>query len=84
MFLAPPSHASSAPSESLCGSPTQLSKLMCSHRRGATITRLRAETGADIIVGKEDDLITIIGDAESVGFAKEAILSIATRSGTRF
>ncbi len=67
---------------------------------------MRAETGADIVVGKEDDLITITGgefrcldvlstiirgltrtllsDAESVGFAKDAILSIATRSGGRF
>lgn len=31
--------------------------------RGATISRMRLETGADIQVGKEDDLITIIGGA---------------------
>ena len=29
--------------------------------KGATISRLRVETGADIQVGKEDDLITITG-----------------------
>lgn len=29
--------------------------------RGATISRMRLETGADIQVGKEDDLITITG-----------------------
>jgi hypothetical protein len=29
--------------------------------RGATISRMRAETGTDIVVGKEDDLITITG-----------------------
>ena len=29
--------------------------------RGSTIQRLRAETGADIQVGRDDDLITITG-----------------------
>lgn len=52
--------------------------------KGATISRLRAETGADITVGKDDDLITITGDEESVNQAKEAILSIVTRQGSRF
>lgn len=52
--------------------------------KGATIARLRAETGAEIQVGKEDDLITLTGDSEAVGFAKDAIISIASRSGQRF
>ncbi|OWZ35904.1 hypothetical protein C349_05122 [Cryptococcus neoformans var. grubii Br795] len=47
--------------------------------KGATISRMRLETGADIQVGKEDDLITIIGDEESVLQAKDAILSIVSR-----
>ena len=34
---------------------------MTDHSRGSTISRLRVETGADIQVGKDDDLITIIG-----------------------
>jgi polyribonucleotide nucleotidyltransferase len=47
--------------------------------KGATISRLRAETGADITVGKDDDLITIVGDEESVSQAKDAILEIVSR-----
>ncbi|WVN90844.1 uncharacterized protein L203_106087 [Cryptococcus depauperatus CBS 7841] len=47
--------------------------------KGATISRIRLETGANIQVGKEDDLITIIGDKESVLQAKEAILTIVSR-----
>ncbi|BEJ11747.1 hypothetical protein CspHIS471_0202070 [Cutaneotrichosporon sp. HIS471] len=49
--------------------------------KGATITRLRADTGADITVGKDDDLITITGDAESVEQARDAILEIVNRPG---
>ncbi|XAO24488.1 hypothetical protein I312_103289 [Cryptococcus bacillisporus CA1280] len=49
--------------------------------KGATISRMRLETGADIQVGKEDDLITITGDEESVLQAKDAILSIVSRPG---
>lgn len=49
--------------------------------KGATISRLRAETGADINVGKEDDVITITGDEESVQQAKDAILEIVSRPG---
>lgn len=49
--------------------------------KGATISRLRAETGADITVGKDDDLITITGDEESVGQARDAILEIVNRPG---
>ncbi|TXT10874.1 hypothetical protein VHUM_02379 [Vanrija humicola] len=52
--------------------------------KGATISRLRAETGTDINVGKENDLITITGSESSVLAAKEAILSVVTRSGSRF
>jgi polyribonucleotide nucleotidyltransferase len=49
--------------------------------KGATISRLRADTGADITVGKDDDLITITGDAESVEQARDAILEIVNRPG---
>lgn len=52
--------------------------------KGATISRLRAETGTDITVGKENDLITITGSESSVLAAREAILSVVTRSGSRF
>ena len=49
--------------------------------KGATITRLRVETGADIQVGRDDDLITITGDKASVLQAKEAISEIVSRPG---
>ena len=65
--------------------------------RGSTISRLRVETGADIQVGKDDDLITITvchswtllwqrvrtdhSDETSVNQGKDAILSIVNRSG---
>lgn len=52
--------------------------------KGATISRLRAETGADITVGKDDDLITITGDEESVRNAREAILNVVNRGGNRY
>jgi hypothetical protein len=65
---------------------------------------LRSETGANITVGKDDDLITLVGgkfysvtggvtqlnmsfafvDAQSVEYAKEAIVNIASRRGARF
>ncbi|KIJ49616.1 hypothetical protein M422DRAFT_205079 [Sphaerobolus stellatus SS14] len=45
--------------------------------KGANAARLRQETGADITVGREDNLITIIGSEESVLAAKEALLQIA-------
>ncbi|WWD19650.1 hypothetical protein CI109_104112 [Kwoniella shandongensis] len=47
--------------------------------KGATISRLRAETGADIQVSKDDDLITIVGDRDSVVQAKDAVLQIVSR-----
>ncbi|ORY33442.1 putative SCP160 protein [Naematelia encephala] len=49
--------------------------------KGATISRLRVETGADIQVGKDDDLIVITGDEASVLQAKDAIVGIASRQG---
>ncbi|WVR00176.1 hypothetical protein IAU59_007318 [Kwoniella sp. CBS 9459] len=49
--------------------------------KGATISRMRAETGADIQVSKDDDLITITGDETSVLQAKDSILSIVSRPG---
>ncbi|WRT70206.1 uncharacterized protein IL334_007201 [Kwoniella shivajii] len=49
--------------------------------KGATISRIRAETGADVQVSKDDDLITITGDESSVLQAKDSILSIVSRPG---
>ena len=42
--------------------------------KGANVARLRAETGADITVGRDDNLITIVGSESAVQSAKEAIL----------
>ncbi|WWC64561.1 uncharacterized protein I303_107172 [Kwoniella dejecticola CBS 10117] len=47
--------------------------------KGSTISRIRAETGADVQVSKDDDLITITGDETSVLQAKDSILSIVSR-----
>lgn len=47
--------------------------------KGATVARLRAETGADITVGREDNTITIIGSEAALQDAKEAILKIANK-----
>ncbi|WVQ84623.1 hypothetical protein IAT38_006778 [Cryptococcus sp. DSM 104549] len=47
--------------------------------KGATISRMRVETGADIQVSKDDDLITITGDEDSVLQGREAILAIISR-----
>lgn len=44
--------------------------------RGANVSRLRAETGADITVSREDSSIVIAGSEEAVEAAKEAILAI--------
>ncbi|KAK8853234.1 hypothetical protein IAR55_003936 [Kwoniella newhampshirensis] len=49
--------------------------------KGATISRLRAETGADIQVSKDDDLISVVGDETSVIQAKDAVLQIVSRPG---
>ncbi|KAF8320852.1 hypothetical protein DL93DRAFT_2107528 [Clavulina sp. PMI_390] len=45
--------------------------------KGATVARLRADTGADITVGREDNTITIVGSDKAIQDAKEAILKIA-------
>jgi hypothetical protein len=42
--------------------------------KGANVARLRAETGADITVGREDNTIVIVGTEEATQAAKEAIL----------
>jgi len=44
--------------------------------RGANVSRLRAETGADITVSREDSSIVIAGSEEAVEVAKKAILEI--------
>ncbi|WWC91688.1 uncharacterized protein L201_006634 [Kwoniella dendrophila CBS 6074] len=49
--------------------------------KGATISRIRLETGADVQVSKDDDLITITGDETSVLQAKDSILTIVSRPG---
>jgi hypothetical protein len=41
--------------------------------KGANVARLRAETGADVIVGREDNTIIIIGAESAIQAAKEAI-----------
>lgn len=43
------------------------------------MARLRAETGADITVGREDNTITIVGSEAALQEAKEAILKIASK-----
>jgi len=45
--------------------------------KGANAARLRQETGADITVGREDNLITIIGSEKAVEAAREAIMQLA-------
>ncbi|KAL7418419.1 hypothetical protein Q5752_006877 [Cryptotrichosporon argae] len=52
--------------------------------KGATISRLRADTGADITVGRDDDLITITGDEDAVIQAKDAVLAIVSRPSNRY
>ncbi|KDQ21586.1 hypothetical protein BOTBODRAFT_26031 [Botryobasidium botryosum FD-172 SS1] len=47
--------------------------------KGANVSRLRAETGAEIIVGRDDNRITIIGTEAALNDAKEAILQIANQ-----
>jgi hypothetical protein len=57
-FPVPLSLELSVPSES---DRASRESILMSWRRGATISRLRSETGADITVGKDDDLITLVG-----------------------
>ncbi|KAH0588911.1 KH domain-containing protein [Termitomyces sp. J132] len=49
--------------------------------KGANVARLRAETGADITVGREDNTIVIIGSESAVEAAKNAIVKIAANPG---
>ncbi|KAG8886137.1 hypothetical protein FRB97_007175 [Tulasnella sp. 331] len=42
--------------------------------KGANVSRIRAETGADVTVGKSDNTIVIIGSEDSIELAKAAIL----------
>ncbi|KAG6866723.1 hypothetical protein C0991_011382 [Blastosporella zonata] len=49
--------------------------------KGANVARLRAETGADITVGREDNTIVIIGSEAAIVSAKDAIVNIASNSG---
>lgn len=45
--------------------------------KGANVARLRAETGADITVGREDNTIVIVGTETALQDAKDAILKTA-------
>jgi len=49
--------------------------------KGANVSRLRAETGADITVSRENSTIVIIGSEPAILQAKEAIINIASSSG---
>ncbi|KAG6828212.1 hypothetical protein H0H92_008785 [Tricholoma furcatifolium] len=47
--------------------------------KGANVARLRAETGADITVGRDDNTIVIIGSESAIVAAKDAIVRIASQ-----
>ncbi|KAG6898178.1 hypothetical protein C0992_004165 [Termitomyces sp. T32_za158] len=49
--------------------------------KGSNVARLRAETGADITVGREDNTIVIIGSKPAIEAAKNAIVRIASNPG---
>jgi len=49
--------------------------------KGANVSRLRAETGADITVSRENSTIVIIGSESAIVSAKDAILNMASSSG---
>jgi len=49
--------------------------------KGTNVSRLRAETGADITVSREDSTIVIIGSESAIASAKDAILNMASSSG---
>jgi len=51
--------------------------------KGATVARLRQETGADITVSREDTTITIIGSENDIEAAKTAIVKLASMPNTR-
>ncbi|KAK7687010.1 hypothetical protein QCA50_009509 [Cerrena zonata] len=46
--------------------------------KGANVSRLRAETGADITLSREDSTIVIVGSETAIGAAKDAILKMST------
>ncbi|KAG8907944.1 hypothetical protein FRB99_001452 [Tulasnella sp. 403] len=50
--------------------------------KGSNVSRIRAETETDIIVGKDDNTIIITGSEDAIEAAKEAILA-TVRSGGR-
>jgi len=49
--------------------------------KGSNVSRLRNETGADIIVSREDTTIAITGTESNIEAAKEAILEMASNGG---
>ncbi|GJJ06343.1 hypothetical protein Clacol_000534 [Clathrus columnatus] len=51
--------------------------------KGSNVSRLRLETGADITVGRDDNIITIVGPKESLQAAKEAIIEIVESRGRK-
>ncbi|KAG8682324.1 hypothetical protein FRC09_016851, partial [Ceratobasidium sp. 395] len=51
--------------------------------KGANVSRLRAETGAEITVGREDNTIVIIGSKDVIEHAKSKILEIVNNSRPR-
>ncbi|GLB37618.1 putative K homology RNA-binding domain containing protein [Lyophyllum shimeji] len=49
--------------------------------KGANVARLRAETGADITVSRDDNIIVVIGSESAILAAKDAIVRMASNSG---
>jgi len=47
--------------------------------KGATVSRLRSDTGADITVSREDSTIVIIGTESAILAAKDAILNLVSQ-----
>ncbi|CAE6430764.1 unnamed protein product [Rhizoctonia solani] len=48
--------------------------------KGANVARLRSETGAEITVGREDNIIVIVGSESAIEHAKSKILDIVNNS----
>ncbi|CCO27093.1 hypothetical protein BN14_01127 [Rhizoctonia solani AG-1 IB] len=48
--------------------------------KGANVSRLRNETGAEITVGREDNIIVIVGSESVIEHAKSKILDIVNNS----
>lgn len=51
--------------------------------KGANISRLRLETGADITVGRDDNVITVIGSEDCLETAKNALIEFIESKGRR-